>query len=34
MNILFIAQNLYVGGIQRALLNTLKELSKYECEIE
>lgn len=34
MNILFIAQNLYVGGIQKALLNTLKELSKYECEIE
>lgn len=30
MKILFVAQNFQMGGIQKALINTLKELSDYE----
>lgn len=30
MKILFVAQNFQMGGIQKALINTLKELSVYE----
>lgn len=36
MKILFVAQNLQMGGIQKALINTLKELSdneKYEIDV-
>lgn len=35
MKILFVAQNFQMGGIQKALINTLKEVSLYKhYEIE
>lgn len=36
MKILFVAQNFQMGGIQKALINTLKEISvdkQYEIEV-
>ena len=30
MKILFVAQNFQMGGIQKALINMLKEISHYE----
>ena len=34
MKILFVAQNLQMGGIQKALVNTLKELAEENDTVE